>query len=281
MEAEKRTPDYSNANKLVVSNKYIQAIHPDRMSINAMKLFRLAITQCRMNDENFYEYDFQIRDCASAMNIDESNMYREIQNMCMNLMQMVLKVGTNDVKDDWEIRHIFEVCRYTRKTGTVSILLHKDMTELFLQLKTNFTRIPIVNILSMKSKYSIRIYELLCERMMSHYPYADETAEITLSLEDVRKATGTDRKKTYDKISNFKNIVWKPSIREIEEVANWKIEVEEIKCGRIISGFKLTIWSIFGYQHSAKSPLRQAEKVPKAAQPKTDHVQMSIFDFDI
>lgn len=281
MENMEREPDYNRNNKLVASNRYIRAIHPERMNLNAMKLFRLAITQCRLNDDRFYEYRFNVNELAAVLHVDEKDMYRDIRNMCLYLMQMVLKVGSENPIEDWEFWHIFEKAKYEKKTRTVTILLHKDMTELFLQLKTNFTRIPIANILSMKSKYAIRIYELLCERMMSHYPYGDESAEITLSLDELRQATGTDKKKTYALVSNFKNVVLYPALREIENVANWTIITADIKCGRIISGFKFTIWSAFGYQHSPKSPLRQAEEVKKAAQPKTDHVQMSIFDFDI
>lgn len=273
-----REPDYNRNNKLVASNSYIRAIHPERMNLNAMKLFRLAITQCRLNDDRFYEYRFNINELASVLQVDEKDMYRDIRNMCLYLMQMVLKVGSENPVEDWEFRHIFEKAKYEKKSRTVTILLHRDMTELFLQLRTNFTRIPIVNILSMKSKYAIRIYELLCEKMMSHYPYADETAEITLSLDELRQATGTDKKKTYALVSNFKNVVLYPAIKEIESVADWKIEVKDIKCGRLISGFKFTVWSIYGYQYGKRKTESQ-ETTRRDEKP--DHIQMSIFDYDI
>ena len=247
------------------------------MSLNAMKLFRLTITQCRMTDEHFYEYQFKVKDLAKEFQIDEKDMCRDIRTMCMYLMQMLLRIGSENPIDDWEFKHIFEKAKYDKKTGTVTLQLHRDMTELFLQLKTNFTRIPIVNILSMKSKYAIRIYELICEKMRGHYPYADEVTEMDLSLEEIKAYIGINKKKTYDKISNLKNVILRPALREIEEVAAWKVIAEDIKTGRSITGFHLTVWSEYGYRHHKK-----LEEIGEATEPvisDSKFVQMNWYDY--
>lgn len=273
----KREPDYSRNNKLVASNQYIKAIHPDKMNLNAMKLFRFTITQCRLTDEQFYEYQFKVRDLAREFQIPDKDMYRDIKSMCIYLMQMILKIETD--QGDWELKHIFETAKYEGKTGTVTLQLHKDMTALFLQLKTNFTRIPIVNILSMRSKYAIRIYELICEKMLGHYPYADEITEIDISLEEIRQATGTTNKKTYKIMSNLKNIILYPALKEIEQVAAWKIIVEDIKTGRSITGFHMTVWSEYGYRHHEK--LKAAGQPEELVVSNGTNVQMNLLDYNI
>ena len=40
----KKEPDYDLHNKMVVSNNYIKAIHPDKMNINAMKKIHMLIS---------------------------------------------------------------------------------------------------------------------------------------------------------------------------------------------------------------------------------------------
>lgn len=273
---DKREVDYNEDNKLVVSNKYIRAIHPDRMNLNAMKLFRLAITQSQMRDDKFYTYEFKISDLSQIIGIDSSNIYKDTETMCINLMQMLLKIGSG-TKDSWELKHIFETCRYEAGSGVITIQLHRDMSDLFLQLKSNFTRIPISTMLMMKSKYAIRVYELICEKLMSHYPYADVCTNIQITLEEAREITSTTKKKTYDQISNFKNKVWLPAIREIEECADWKIIQKDMKKSRRITGFDLTIWDRNGYEVIERC--KREGKLPP--QKNTDDIpgQMSLFDY--
>lgn len=245
----KREVDYKKENKMVVSNDYVKAIHPDRMSLNAMKLFRLVVTQCRLKDEEFFEYDFKITDLAEAFSIDRHNLYKETQAMCINMMQMVLLYGEGNPQKSWKMKHIFDECSYEDGSGTIKVKLHPDMTDLFLKLKRDFTQIPIASVLLMRSKYSIRMFEILCEKMRNCMPYADTATEVTLTLEEIRIATGTDKKKTYNRISNLKDKVVKPSLAEIETAADWKIICTDLKQGRTVTGFRLEVWGRNGWEY--------------------------------
>lgn len=245
----KRDVDYRKENKMVVSNEYVKAIHPDRMSLNAMKLFRLVVTQCKLKDKEFFEYDFKITDLAEAFNIDRHSIYRETESMSISMMQMILRYGADDPKDGWKLKHIFESCEYLPGSGVITVKLHPDMTDLFLQLKRDFTQIPIASLLLMRSKYAIRLFEVLCEKMRNCLPYADTATEVILTLEEIRRATGTDKKKTYDKTSNLKARVLRPSLSEIEESAGWKILCYDLKKGRAVIGFRLEVWSRNGWEY--------------------------------
>lgn len=244
-----REPNYNKENKMVVRNDYIKAIHPDKMNVNAMKLFRLAITQCKLNDAELYEYRFRIKDLAESFKIDSSNLYKETQIMCINMMQMVLLYGGDSPSKSWKLKHIFDECSYEDKSGIIVIKLHPDMTDLFLRLKKNFTKVPIAAVLVMRSKYAIRLFEILCEKMQNCLPYADTATEVTLTLEEIRKATGTDKKKTYDILTNLKKRVFYPAIEEIETAADWKIICTDLKTGRTVTGFKLEVWSRNGWEY--------------------------------
>ena len=246
----KREPEYDEKNKMVVSNKYVHAMHPYNLSINAMKLFRLVVTQCRLKDEEFFEYDFKITDLAEAFHISSPSLYRDIKQMCKNMSFAVLYVGDDDnPENDWEYKPIFSECSYKKLSGKVTIQLNPKVTDLFLQLKKNFTKVPIAAVLMMKSKYSIRLFEMLCEKMRNCLPYADTATEVTLSLEEIRKSTGTDKKKTYDILTNLKKRVFYPSIEEIEATAGWKIICTDLKKGRTVIGFRLEVWSRNGWEY--------------------------------
>lgn len=244
----KKEPDYRKENKVVVSNDYIRAVHPPKMGLSAMKLFRLTIMQCRQNDNGFFEVEHRLSDIAELFQTQKKDIYRDIVKASVNMMQTVLTV--NDASGRVrKILTIFRKWEYNPETGTIKIMLNDDMMPLFLQLKKNFTRIPIAAVLTMQSKYSIRLYELICEKLQSNFPYADVATEIYITLEEARAVTDTEAKSTYDKLSNFKNRVVLPAIQEIEVEADWKIVLQDIKTGRRVTGFKLQVWSRNGYEY--------------------------------
>ena len=287
----KRETDYdaNQKNKVVVRNDFIKAIHPKEMDLKTMKLFRLVISQCRKPDQELYSYDFKISDLAKALDIDSSNIYKDTENMCLNMMKMVLKYGGGSPGKSWKMKHIFETCEYESKSGTLTIKLHEEMAELVLRLSGKFTQIPVSSVLMMKSKYAIRLYELLCEKMMDQKPHADTAIGIQLEIDEIRKATGTDKKKTYEKISNLKNKVLLPAIQDIEtatrhrgleDFSGWKIVVHDMKYGRKIIGFSLEIWDRNGYEVIEECK-RNGTLPPRPKYKDDDNIpgQMSIYDF--
>lgn len=288
----KRETDYDieQKNKVSVRNDFVKAIHPEKMDLKTMKLFRLVISQCRMSDTELYSYDFKVSDLAKALDIDSSNIYKDTEVMCLNMMQMVLKYGGGDHGQSWKMKHMFESCEYESKTGTLTIKLHEEMADLVLRLGGKFTQIPISSVLMMKSKYAIRLYELICEKMMNQKPHAAVAISIQLDLEEIRKATGTDKKKTYEKISNLKNKVLLPAIQDIElatrykgmeEYSGWKIIVNNVKRGRQITGFNLEIWDRNGYEIMEKCK-REGTIPPMPKYGNDDDIpgQMSLFDYN-
>lgn len=273
-----RKPDYREQNKIVVSNDYIRAVHPARMGISAMKLFRLTIMQCRMNDNGFYEVEYRLSDIADLFETKTKDLYRDIVKSSVSMMQTVLTILDEKGKVR-RILPIFKKWEYYPETSSIKIMLNEEMAPLFLQLRKNFTRIPVSAILTMKSRYAIRIYELICEKLQSNFPYADIATEIFVTLDEVRSVTNTDTKKTYDKLSNFKNKVLLPSIAEIESDAGWKIILEDVKQGRRVTGFRMEVWSRNGWEYV--QDCKKKGILPNRKNPEEEQLagQMTIFDF--
>jgi len=252
MEYEIRPVDYRKDIMMVVSNEFIMAVHPqeNEMGVFAMKLFRLAIAQCRMKDKRFYSYEFKVSDLTDLVGINSSNIYRDAQKMCLFLMKTVLMKGKAERKQKWELKHIFEKCSYNPENGVITILFHEDMTELFLHLTrfSRFTQVEIGQLLSIKTRYAIRLFEYIHMRLMRVLPHADHAVELYISCDELRQITGTDTMKTYDHLSHLKEKVLLPSIAEIEKAAEWKIICTNAKDGRKVTGFNLEIWSEAGYR---------------------------------
>lgn len=269
---EKREVSFNEDNHVDVKNEFITAEYPDGIKAADMKMLRFVISQCKRGDKEFFEYEFSAAEIAEYMNMDKFNLYREAKDMTeKRLFNCNLRIGTND---DHELIHLFRKCKY--RNGVFTMRMDDEAASLFLSLRGNFTEIPIAPILAMRNKNSIRIYEMICQKFMSNYPYADCAKVIDISLEELRKVTETEGKKSYDHTGHLKNKVLTPSLAEIEEAAGWKIIVENKKRGRRITGFELTVWSRAGweviekYKHEGKIPPRMVQKELPG--------QMSIFD---
>lgn len=274
---ERREVTFNEDNHVDVKNEFITADYPDGIKAADMKMLRFVISQCKRGDKEFFEYEFSAEDIARHMNIDKHNLYKEAQDMTeKRLFNCNLRIGT---KDDHELIHLFKKCKY--KDGMFTMRMDEEAARLFLNLRGNFTEIPIAPILAMKNKNSIRIYEMICQRFMSHYPYANNAMVVNISLEELRKVTETEGKKSYDHSGHLKNKILNPSLLEIESAASWKIIVKDLKRSRRIIGFELTVWDRNGYEVMERC--KREGTLPPMPKYRNDDVlpgQMSLFDMD-
>lgn len=269
----RREISFNEDNHVDVKNEFITAEYPDGMKAADMKMLRFVISQCRKGDKEFYEYEFSAADIAEYMNMDRHNLYRDALDMAeKRLFNCNLRIGT---KSKHRLIHLFKRCTY--QNGKFTMRMDEEAASLFLGLRGNFTEIPIAPILEMKNKNSIRIYELICQKFMSHYPYADCAKVIDIPLKELREITETAGKKSYDHTGHLKNKILIPSLAEVEEAAGWKIVLKDIKRGRRIIGFTLEVWSRSGWEVTEK--YKREGKLPDWMEQKDLPGQMSIFEF--
>lgn len=123
---------------------------------------------------------------------------------------------------------------FHKGSGLVEIRLDRDMAPFLLHLKSGFTRYQLYHILRMRSKYSVRLYELICS---IHYNTLEEyMAEFT--LDELRKRLDAENYTTYQ---TLKARVLLPAVEEINKYSDKNIVAEPIKCGHSVIGMRLKI----------------------------------------
>ena len=273
-EEKKREVTFNKDNHVDVRNEFITADYPEGIKAVDMKLLRFVISQCRRGDKEFFEYEFSAADIAKHLNMDKFNLYREAQDIAeKRLFNCNLRIGEDD---DHDLIHLFRRCKY--KDGVFVMRMDEEAADIFLNLSGSFTEIPIAPILMMKKKNSIRIYELICKKFMNHYPHADVATVVSISLEELRKVTETEGKRSYDYSGHLKDKILNPSIAEIEEAARWRILVKNLKRGKKIIGFELTVWGRDGYE--LMEECKREGKLPPRPKYGSDKMpgQLSLFD---
>ena len=246
----KVNPDYF----VVMSNDLVRSC--TNLSLNATKLLRLVISQCKLEDDKFESFVLSIKDFAKALDISEKNLYRDIQDICVALLKEIVLIGDGNPRHPWVAHQWVAKCSYDN--GLITIKLHDDLAKHLINLRGNYTQYEISRILWMKSVYSIRLYELLRMKATNF----DKTianmgvVRVYLTISDIKKATMTETK--YRQVNDFYKNVIAHSIEEFNKI-DWMFEFScsSVKEGKSIVGYNFEIRSVVNGHKEKKEALKE------------------------
>ena len=183
----------SKSNQLIYAN-YDLSLQEQRLILAIVSLID------SIDGSSFETYELKATEFAELLGVDNPH-YSYLQRITKKLMTRVI-----EIEDDNKLTqlHWVESCTYLKNTGTVRIRISKELSPYLLQLKKHFTKYQISNILKMKSKYSIRLYEILKSNQFKR--------KFSISMNELREMMKLDG---YDRFSNFNQKVLKPALKEI------------------------------------------------------------------
>lgn len=241
-----RHVDSRDSVKVVMQNTFLKKGNKISMDMDSavQKFIRLCIAQCKMSDNEFYEYKISAIEMSEKFNIDIKEIYKKCDKWTDQAMSARL-IYKDEENEEFQKLNLFNSCTY--KSGVLTMQLNDSMKPYFLHVKKKlgFTQYALATILGTKGRHTIPIFDIFMRELKSEYPYADKSTEIYLELDELREKTGCEKR--YKNINDFKKRVLDPSFNEIEKALNIKIEKKDVKKGRAVVGFTLTIWSVFGY----------------------------------
>ena len=226
---EVRNKMVRKANELIQRSRF-------HLSIQQYKIILYMVSQINQSDDDFKLYEFSIQDFCRVCGIDETNgkNYRDLKAAIKELRDKSVWVKLIDGREttvSWINRPYID-----EGSGIIQIQFDEYMKPFLLQLKENFTQYELFWTLRFKSKYTIRLYELIAS---IHY-HDLETYERIYPLEELKRLLGAENYKTYQ---HFKERVLDPATNEINRYSNKNLLYEAIKSGRSVSKIKLTISS--------------------------------------
>lgn len=244
---------------VVTDNGLIDAQDLPKLSLNARKLFYVAVSQCRKNDKEFYEYETSPAELADMWGVSRQEVYQVAEKICKELMQIVITIRTG--KKAFKMRHLFEKCNYD-DDAKLTFKLHNEMTDLLLGLKKDFSKPLVWDFMKMRSPYSMALWHLFQKEMKSFKPMMTQRIEFDISLEELRAVTGTENK--LKQVGEFKKRVLDKALKEIKRNCWVNITYDNIKRGRTITGFRFTAESVWGYMDVSDMSFRMQKRMRKA-----------------
>lgn len=226
---ELRNKTVTKANELIQKSRF-------SLSLLQQKIVLYLISQISPYDDDFKIYEFSIQEFCRVCGIDESSgkNYSALKEAIKEVADKSLWIMIDE--DEETLLRWIEKPYINKKDGVIKIRLDNDMMPFLLQLKQNFTSYELIWTLHFKSKYTIRLYELV----KSIHFHDLEPYERVYSLDELKKLLGAETYKTYQ---TFKERVLKRAVQEINEYSDKNLSYEIIKSGRSVSKIKFSIAS--------------------------------------
>ena len=247
------------------------------LSINSAKLFRLAVMQIVLKDNDFMTYQISIPELSDILDISSSNLYSTkggIKSMCTELMSAVVLIESVDDKgaEKWRQHHLVSSCNYNDDVeGMLVIKLHEAMRSHLLGLNENYTQYQGIDIFTMRSAYSIRLFELLRMKLNNPKNLMEKPRIVELSIKEIRTACNIADDKYQDSITMFKKQVVEKALIEINSKTMYRVTYAPIKKAKTFTGFTFVVFHFLDNRLKAiddgteKSTKVNAKKLVKKA----------------
>ena len=243
------------------ANQLIQESHFN-LSVQQQKIIIYLISKINPLDKEFKEYTFDIREFCDVCGIDDKNggNYTDLKEQIKKIADKSSWIELND--DEETLVRWIEKPKIKKNSGIIKIRLDEDLKPYLLQLKANYTQYDIIYTLSFKSKYSIRLYELI---KSIHYNELYEY-EKKYTVQELKKLMGADK---YIKFSHFKDRALEPAINEINNFSDKTITYNTIRKGRTIEYIVFTIGT---------KDITDRTRINAEIEQRLNNNQLSLFD---
>ena len=243
--------DYMDKSYLITKSNYFIMNSGYDLSLEEQKLILTLASMVQPNDEEFKPYIFKISEFIKLLGIENQTKYTEVPKITRELIKKVLEIqeGNTLLQVAW-----LSSARYEKGSGMVVLKFSPDLKPYMLQLKENFTQYQLANILTMKSKYSPRIYEILKCNEFKKQGY------FKIEMEELRKLLKADS--IYPLYADFKRFIIHRAQKELHEKTDLYFEFEEIKTGRKVTSIKFIIHSKDKAKDKAKYETAAAKIMP-------------------
>jgi plasmid replication initiation protein len=150
--------DYMEKNYVVTKSNYFIMNSSYDLSLEEQKIILTLASMVQPTDEEFKPYNFKISEFMELLGVNTKTKYTEIPKITKELMKKVFEIqeGKKIIQVAWLSSVVYE-----KGAGMVELEFSPRLKPYMVKLGTVFTQYKLANILSMKSKYSPRIYEIL------------------------------------------------------------------------------------------------------------------------
>jgi plasmid replication initiation protein len=201
-------------------------------SESALKLSAYLIASLKKDEVN---YKIKVKDYLEKFDKKIGN-YDYLHNVAKELTKKQFEIEDRFNKT-FEIYNFVASAKY--KDSVLEIEFSRKLLVYLLEIKEKYLKYNIKNIMSLNSKYSIRLYKILKDKLEQETRY-NKKAVLEIFIDDLRELLSIP--KSY-KFGNIKEQILEKTKQEFMEFTDIIFEYEGIKTGRKMTHLKFYIYS--------------------------------------
>ena len=229
--------------KVVEHNSLITSIA--KMDKTPLKMFELAVscidTEEPPKDNAVY---LSKEELFSFFKVSDNDKHSRFKQAVAKMQEQAFFEIKEEKNKGFKFRRILPIptVEWTDYDDKVMIRFNQDIIPYLIELKQNFTKYALSEIMELNSKYSIILYKWLSMQYNQYEHYSNKGGRRAEQVESYRNPsisvkelrTITDTVNEYKEFWNFENRVLKKGIEEINAHTSFNVSYEKIKKGRSI-----------------------------------------------
>ena len=237
------------------ANKLVEASY--RLNVSEQRVLALLVTQIHPDDEEFKPYRFKVAELAALIETRNNKAYREVQELTLSLIKKGLQIREPNklVQMSW-----LSSATYYEGKGTVELKFAPEMKPYLLRLQERFTSYKLANVVKLRSRYSVRLYELLKQY--------ESLGKRSFELVDLRRILGLSDSE-FVLWNDFKRFVLERALRELPKKTDLGFSYTVRKRARAVAFVDFKIWHVDHDKPPKKSkPNGSSPTAKQTKQPK-------------
>jgi len=232
-----------------IHNNLIQARH--KLSLEEIRLMDTIISFIQPEDDDFKVYKIPVSIFKDVYGEQRKDIYDVAKRTIEGLLSKPIKIESinKDGKKSFKMFNFISYGEYIEGQGSFYISISPQFKPYLLKLKEFFTKIPIKYTYILRSRYAIRLYELLKQY--------EETGFRVDKIEDLREMLGVE-KNEYTRFVDFERWVLKKGIKEINEKTDLEVSYTKKRTGRRITHIEFE----FKSKNAKQGDTTQTTKTP-------------------
>lgn len=215
-------------NLVVKANTLIEA----RYELGALEQKMLLYTISKLNTRSttdIGEVSINTADFIEKLGVSGANRHSELRSIAKSLTTRSVEILKPS--GGWVVTTWLAAAEYEPGKAVITMRFDKSLVPYLYRMQGMFTSYELQNVITLSSKYSIRLYELLKQYQ--------KIGSRTFSVEQLRLYLGTG--KSYEKPYDLESRIIDKSLAEINELTDLNITYEKIKEKRTTIGYLFSI----------------------------------------
>ncbi len=217
--------------QLVVKSNELIRKSRFNLSVQEQRIILYLISKIKPEDESVDTYEFHLKDFCEVCGLEYKQNISSLKDTIKGIRDKSIWIKLPSGMEttlSWIEKPYIDF-----NSGLIRIRLDRDMLPYLCQLKGQFTQYELIATLALKSKYSLRLFELF-----QSYKFE---GIYRVSLGELKKSLFIEENE-YTRFVDFRKYVIDKAINEIELYTKLEVGYRTVKKGRKVDAFIFTIW---------------------------------------